>query len=234
MTTHNVLIALPALRAALTHAADADVRYYLNGILLELPAGRMVATDGHRLLVCAGPTIDTAALGDVPARVILPRDLVERALKAYTGIYKRGGKLGDVEVPVTITASAAGKPPTITINLPDNGSVTGPAIDGQFPDWRRVLPKWDQLGDATLSQCNPAYVLAAHDAIACYRNRAKLTDKNLSICYQRGNGPSVFCDAESGIVVIVMPLRMPDPLQPARDACGWAHADTVTADTAAA
>lgn len=231
MTTHTVSIALPALRAALTHAADADSRYYMNGILLELPAGRMVATDGHRLLVCTGPTIEPAALGNVPAHVILPRDLVGRALKAYTGPYKRGGKLGDVEVPVTITADAAGKPPTITVGLPDNGTVSGPAIDGVFPDWRRVLPRWDSLGDATIAQCNQVYALAAHDAIACFRNHPKLTDKNASICYQRGTGPSVFCDAEPGIVVIVMPMRMPDPLQPARDACAWAHGETVTADT---
>jgi hypothetical protein len=233
MTTHNVLIALPALRAALTHAADGDVRYYLNGILLELPAGRMVATDGHRLLVCTGPQIDAAQLGDLPAQVILPRDLVERALKAYTGLYKRAGKLGDVNVPVTITAAAAGKPPTITINLPDNGSVTGPAIDGQFPDWRRVLPKWDALGEQTLTQCNPQYVFDAHDAIACYRNE-KYSEKSGIMMYQRGAGPSVFTDGTDGVLVIVMPLRVNDPLQPARDACGWAHADTADTGTAAA
>ncbi len=51
--------------------AQQDVRYYLNGMLLELKSGRlrMVATDGHRLALCTAP--DPVSAGD--ASVIIPR-----------------------------------------------------------------------------------------------------------------------------------------------------------------
>ena len=51
--------------------AQQDVRYYLNGMLLELKAGRlrMVATDGHRLALCTAD--DAVSVGD--ASVIVPR-----------------------------------------------------------------------------------------------------------------------------------------------------------------
>ena len=55
-----------------THFAMAqqDVRYYLNGMLLELREGhiRAVATDGHRLAMCEAKT----ATGDT-IQVIVPR-----------------------------------------------------------------------------------------------------------------------------------------------------------------
>ena len=52
--------------------AQQDVRYYLNGLLLEISDGRLrgVATDGHRLALC-----DIASQGTDGARnqVIVPR-----------------------------------------------------------------------------------------------------------------------------------------------------------------
>ena len=49
--------------------AQQDVRYYLNGMLLEIRSGRlrMVATDGHRLALCTAP--DPVDAGDAAVRV---------------------------------------------------------------------------------------------------------------------------------------------------------------------
>src|SRR5580700_3623693 len=52
--------------------AQQDVRYYLNGMLLEIEGAnlRAVATDGHRLAVCEAPL---AARAKTSQQVIVPR-----------------------------------------------------------------------------------------------------------------------------------------------------------------
>lgn len=51
--------------------AQQDVRYYLNGMLLEVSEGiiRAVATDGHRLAMCSMRRYRSAG----PSPVIVPR-----------------------------------------------------------------------------------------------------------------------------------------------------------------
>ncbi len=60
--------------------AQQDVRYYLNGLMMELSPGtiRCVATDGHRLALCE----TQADLGDLEyLQVILPRKGVTELLR---------------------------------------------------------------------------------------------------------------------------------------------------------
>ena len=73
MTTLN--IPARSFAAALKCAAKNDVRFYLNGVYLDLPKGRIVGTNGHVMFV---GKIEAATL---PA-VIVPRDLIESALKS--------------------------------------------------------------------------------------------------------------------------------------------------------
>lgn len=54
MNTFTITITRAQLRAALIFAADKDIRYYLNAVLLEVgECGdcRLVAADGHRIAV---------------------------------------------------------------------------------------------------------------------------------------------------------------------------------------
>jgi DNA polymerase-3 subunit beta len=104
--------------------ASQDVRYYLNGLLLEREDNilRAVATDGHRLAL---GSISTQNAIEQKNSIIIPR-------KAITEL---GRLLSDTEDNVTIAFSNQ----QIKVQLPDL-HFTSKLIDGQFPNYERVLP----------------------------------------------------------------------------------------------
>lgn len=109
-----------------THFAMAqqDVRYYLNGLLLELSAQglRAVATDGHRLAMSdAAMTIDVES----PLQLIVPRKGVQELLRLLDN--------NDESVSLEVSSNH--------IRL-DTGRIqlTSKLIDGRFPDYQRVVP----------------------------------------------------------------------------------------------
>ncbi|MDT8310018.1 MAG: DNA polymerase III subunit beta [Methylophaga sp.] len=104
--------------------ASQDVRYYLNGLLLEREGNKLraVATDGHRLAL---GEITTAETADEKNSVIVPRK----------AILELGRLLNDVDAEVKLAFS----PQQIKVELPDL-HFTSKLIDGQFPNYERVLP----------------------------------------------------------------------------------------------
>jgi len=118
-----------ALKSALEKTAfsmaQQDVRYYLNGLLVEVEADkfRTVATDGHRLAVCELVPEMEATSG---VQVIVPRKGVQELLRL----------LGDSEEPVEVQLTAN----HIRVALPSL-RFTSKLIDGRFPDYRRVMPQ---------------------------------------------------------------------------------------------
>lgn len=123
-------ISLPqsALKALLDQTsfamASQDVRYYLNGLLLEREDNvlRAVATDGHRLAL--GSITSTTAV-DEKNSIIVPRK----------AILELGRLLSDSDENVTVAFSSQ----QIKVELPDI-HFTSKLIDGQFPNYQRVLP----------------------------------------------------------------------------------------------
>lgn len=115
----------------LTHFAMAhqDVRYYLNGLMLEISANRLrsVATDGHRLAI-ADVEMEIAGVGE-SRTVILPRKGVMELLRLLGG--------GEEEVHVSVSANQ------VKITL-EGIEFTSKLIDGKFPDYERVIPKVDE------------------------------------------------------------------------------------------
>jgi DNA polymerase-3 subunit beta len=105
--------------------AQQDVRYYLNGLLLELDADqiRAVATDGHRLALSQ---LDHKSDIDGSRQIILPRKGVQELLRL----------LGSEDNQITV---AIGKN-HLRVNLP-NLQFTSKLIDGRFPEYQRVLPE---------------------------------------------------------------------------------------------
>ncbi|MFN2309643.1 MAG: DNA polymerase III subunit beta [Gammaproteobacteria bacterium] len=105
--------------------AQQDVRYYLNGLMLELDDNgiRSVATDGHRLAMC-----ELAAKTGVPGgqQVIVPRKGVQELIRLLEG------DEGEVEIQLGSNHIRIG---AADIRL------TSKLIDGKFPDYKRVLPK---------------------------------------------------------------------------------------------
>jgi DNA polymerase-3 subunit beta len=109
-----------------THFAMAqqDVRYYLNGLLLETSAQGIsaVATDGHRLALCDIPLAGAEALS---SQVIVPRKGVQELLRLLDE--------GDAEVLVQLASNH------LRVTAPGL-RFTCRLIDGRFPDYRRVVP----------------------------------------------------------------------------------------------
>jgi DNA polymerase-3 subunit beta len=103
--------------------AQQDVRYYLNGLLLETERRtlRAVATDGHRL-----------ALSEVELAAAVPRD--EQIIVPRKGVLELNRLLeGDGEVELSLGTNH------IRIHL-DGIRLTSKLIDGRFPEYARVIP----------------------------------------------------------------------------------------------
>lgn len=106
--------------------AQQDVRYYLNGMLLELKPDtlRVVATDGHRLAMCTRP-INIGIEGDAVKQAILPRK----------GVIELARLLNEPDKSVEIILG------NNHIRAKTDAFIfTSKLVDGKFPDYQRVLP----------------------------------------------------------------------------------------------
>jgi DNA polymerase-3 subunit beta len=104
--------------------ANQDVRYYLNGMLMDFRGGKLrtVATDGHRLAVC-----DHEA--DLPVsadrQLIVPRK----------GVMELVRMLSESKETVSL---ALGRNHVRLVK--DGTKFTSKLIDGRFPDYEAVIP----------------------------------------------------------------------------------------------
>lgn len=103
--------------------AQQDVRYYLNGMLLEAEGKqlRAVATDGHRLALCE-TSLEIASKSK--QQVIVPR-------KGVLELQRILGESGDIELAIGTNHVRA-----------QIGGIrfTSKLIDGRFPEYGRVIP----------------------------------------------------------------------------------------------
>jgi DNA polymerase-3 subunit beta len=105
--------------------AQQDVRYYLNGMLLEVQSGllRAVATDGHRLAMCS---MEAAIQQEGKHQVIVPRKGILELARLLTE--------QDAEVAIVLGQHH------IRANTGEF-TFTSKLVDGKFPDYERVLPR---------------------------------------------------------------------------------------------
>lgn len=103
--------------------AQQDVRYYLNGLLLETGGRqlRAVATDGHRLALCQA---DVEGQLD-EQQVIVPRKGVLELQRLMAGEGDLNIELGTNHIRIQL----------------DGIRFTSKLIDGRFPEYERVIPK---------------------------------------------------------------------------------------------
>jgi DNA polymerase-3 subunit beta len=106
--------------------AQQDVRYYLNGMLLELSDNRVrtVATDGHRLAM-SSQAVDQLGVAE-RRQVIVPRK----------GILELNRLMSDTEESVEISLGAnhlRARTAAFTFS--------SKLVDGKFPDYERVVPR---------------------------------------------------------------------------------------------
>ena len=104
--------------------AQQDVRYYLNGMLFEISKEhlRLVATDGHRL---AMSELSLEGM-ESDRQLILPRK----------GVIELSRLLSDESQDISMSLGQN----QIRASMPEY-TFTSKLVDGNFPDYRRVLPK---------------------------------------------------------------------------------------------
>ena len=103
--------------------AQQDVRYYLNGVLLETKGRflRAVATDGHRLALCE---VELDKNFSPEQQVILPRKGVLELQRLMVGEGDLTIELGDNHIRIEL----------------EGIRFTSKLIDGRFPEYERVIP----------------------------------------------------------------------------------------------
>jgi len=104
--------------------AQQDVRYFFNGMLLEVTPERIrtVATNGQRLAMC---TLDLALDLSADQRIIIPRK----------GVFELQRLVGESEATVQLTLSSNHLKATL-----GESSLITKLIDGVYPDYERAIP----------------------------------------------------------------------------------------------
>lgn len=110
--------------------ANQDVRYYLNGLLLEFRGERLraVSTDGHRLAQ-AEVALQQSSSSEEVVQCILPRKGVQELLRLIQNT-------DDVVDIVVGKASLMASTGDVTF--------TSRLIEGRFPDYNRVIPRLEE------------------------------------------------------------------------------------------
>ncbi|OLU22984.1 hypothetical protein BVH03_22330 [Pseudomonas sp. PA15(2017)] len=203
--------------AAELFAAKKDVRYYLNGVLIEPHSESgvvIVGTCGARIVVihdpdgwCDQPII----VGDIPRSLISackskgdPKKLSEPK------------KLWIANNGAVVTGSDEVEPPKDPFTWPALHACRTTIIDAKFPDWRRVLPKERKEAPVRFPPINPALLVTVNDAASIIDPRAL---KSRSAIRFEVQGESEMIVARIScpelierFVAVIMPLR--DDLYP--------------------
>lgn len=151
-TTPEIEVELPSkeLKSLIQRTVFAmghqDVRYYLNGLLLEFSSSRLraVATDGHRLAL-AEMKLERPV--DKTYQFIVPR----KAVLELQRLLDDGGEM------TTIRAGNG----QIEVRM-DGIRLASKLIDGRFPDYERVIPDQpERIAEANTDKMKSALTRAA-------------------------------------------------------------------------
>jgi DNA polymerase-3 subunit beta len=173
-----------ALKSVSRFAATKDIRYYLVGILIESNPleTRLCATDGHTLAVHRA---DAKGDNEGAWTGILPLDAVNTLLKMKPALKSLKDE------PIALTVSDNGE-----IRADWNGqSIITRAVDGRFPDYRRVIPT---TLDGQPAWINPDYLSRIVDA-------AK--DIGAGFTFGFGGNSSSLAYIGQDMLAVVMPMR---------------------------
>jgi len=170
---------LSALRALTVLAAKDDIRYYLNGVLIEYSPTitRIVATNGHVMGVY-NDTQENEGFGSF----IIPRSALD--------LLKPANKLDQVCITREGTGSGS-------ISVIGGASVNFTPVDGKFPDYVRVIP--DKV-TGEVAQFNPDY-------IADFKKVYKLLGAKTFHIHHNGHGGAVMDFDLANFLGVMMPLR---------------------------
>lgn len=191
------------LQAALIIAPKTDIRTYLVGVLMETCAGAdgtdvlLIATDGHRMSVSAAGTCDAESRR---VSVIIPRQIAENVCRH---------KLSrNADQTVTVAVGHETESASVTCTMSDGTTFAGKAVDGCFPDWRRVSRK--EKGDGAATRINPAY----YGDIGNYFTKLLGSESSMraGLCLDYGSGDTVMATVmatcgDARAYMVIMPMR---------------------------
>lgn len=188
------------LRAVSRFMAKEDIRYYLNGVKVEVhrAVAYLVATDGHRLAVARveGSPADPWE----PCEAIIPGDALAVVLKSGSAAIKK------LAVILTLDGDS--------FEFNACGAITaGKLIDGKFPDWRKVIPA---KVSGERAHFNTEYLMECHKA------RADLGSKFSPAIGHNGEAPAIF-ELREDVLAVLMPMRGHDSPEVSPD---WIREDS--------
>lgn len=177
----KITVKTSALFAALECSAKKDLRYYLQGINIQITkpfTGMVYGTDGHILF--AGQLLYEGAV-DVPLNLIIPTDAVKRLDKKaeFTELEFDGQ------------------------NYMLGGARFVP-VDGRYPDIGRVIPQIDNSTEQAPGTYNPDLLVRGRAALSLYLG---VKPKDTFNFIQRGNDSAVMHSGVNTCVVVIMPMR---------------------------
>jgi hypothetical protein len=170
-----------SLFAALECAAKKDIRYYLQGINIQITkdaVGMVYGTDGHILF--AGQLPYDGAV-DVPLNLIIPTDAVKRLDK---------------------------KAEFTELEFDGQNYLLGGArfvpVDGRYPDIGRVIPDIKSSIEQTAGSFNPDLLVRGRAALSLYLG---VKPKDTFNFIQRGSDSAVMHAGTNECLVVIMPMR---------------------------
>jgi len=215
-------INLKKLRAIAMFASQEDTRYYLNGVAVyHTTAGRLklVATNGHLLglLDLDGQDGYITSLGkDKPTPenstvLIISTKAIERAARD-TSVKWSGEKFLDIEAALPdgkSTAVVVGKKSANDDSTLLSDTVQSRVIvDGQFPDFQRVIP---QAADGdfkrSMDSFNTEYLMKFQKAMKLMNCGPGIT----VIPNKTNTGPSLVITTCREFLGVIMPMRLDAP-----------------------
>ena len=190
MTVNEIGFNPKWLKAAALIAARRDIRYYLNGVLVEVfeREARLVATDGHRMLI-----LRKLVEGATPARIIIPTEVIDHIKPSPKPAYSKVEAVLQYE-PNSFKA---------TLQYFDIG-IQFKAIDGKFPDYTQTMNKAAKPSGET-AHFNAAYLHDFKRAVTLAFGADRLYSPHI---WQNGTEPAgVTYKGYDEFFGIVMPLR---------------------------
>lgn len=186
MTAKRLKISLDLLKATALFVSTEETRYYLNGVCIQATKkGDLVyvATDGHRMFVAPGKSEGTDFVGEI----IIPRDVI-------AGIKMPTGRSAPNALEAVLVV---GEKNRCTIEFGLGASVGFTAIDGTFPDWRRVI---STTASGVVGHFNTAY-------LDSFGKAGKLLGWGAPVVLHNGKDPAVIRWSGYDGFGILMPHR---------------------------
>ena len=178
----KITLKTSALFAALECSAKKDIRYYLQGINIQITkdaVGMVYGTDGHILF--AGQLPYEGDYCPPTLNLIIPTDAVKRLDKKaeFTELEYDGQ------------------------NYMLGGARFIP-LDGRYPDIGRVIPQIDHNTEQSPGTYNPDLLVRGRAALALYLG---VKPKDTFNFIQRGSDSAVMHAGVNTCLVVVMPMR---------------------------